>query len=286
MSANRTRQFDHDEIAKLIQEGNTAAEISRLVGCNPEIARRVAKTKNLQMTVYISASREGKQRKPSYYRRQSCERYGLRKYDHEKVRSWILRGVPAPMIEQATNVPAASVYQIARIYGLKLASGGLDSEVNAKGRVCLGPCGEFKSWEDFYIHPNGTSGRAGWCIRCEAWKTRLRGLRQKYKIGRDDKSTAKAYEAMLDLQGWTCAIRGCDIKENPNWEWEGRILVVDHDHECCPGSSTCGHCVRGLLCNGHNAGATGDFTNLEKRYEYLRHFKLGGTLVQCTQAVR
>ena len=53
--------------------------------------------------------------------------------------------------------------------------------------------------------------------------------------------TIEDYICMLDKQDSKCAIcRG-----------EGR-LYVDHDHACCPGNTTCGKCVRGLLCTRCN----------------------------------
>lgn len=52
------------------------------------------------------------------------------------------------------------------------------------------------------------------------------------------KLTPADYQKLLDDQNSVCAI--CEQKNE---------LVIDHDHKCCSGnSSTCGNCVRGLLC--------------------------------------
>ncbi len=54
-----------------------------------------------------------------------------------------------------------------------------------------------------------------------------------------------AYAAIQQAQGGTCAI--C-------WRATGRTkrLAVDHDHRCCPGRTSCGSCIRGLLCGPCN----------------------------------
>ena len=53
--------------------------------------------------------------------------------------------------------------------------------------------------------------------------------------------------------------------------WESNI---DHDHDCCPGDTTCGNCVRGLLCRDCNlmiGHAKDNLDTLKRAVEYLEN---------------
>ena len=60
--------------------------------------------------------------------------------------------------------------------------------------------------------------------------------------------TGDQYEEMLNAQGRSCAICKTSMKN------VGRALFIDHDHSCCPKATSCGKCVRGLLCRECNYG--------------------------------
>lgn len=88
-----------------------------------------------------------------------------------------------------------------------------------------------------------------------------RRLAQVYSI------TPEVYVALYRLQGGHCAI--CERATGAR-----KRLAVDHDHSCCDGPTSCGKCVRGLLCKMCNQmlGRMRDDPEAFKRAaDYLRH---------------
>lgn len=57
--------------------------------------------------------------------------------------------------------------------------------------------------------------------------------------------TPEQYWALYEAQGGLCAL--CRRASGKT-----KKLAVDHDHACCPGPTSCGRCVRGLLCSADN----------------------------------
>ncbi|WP_405472623.1 endonuclease VII domain-containing protein [Paenarthrobacter ilicis] len=56
------------------------------------------------------------------------------------------------------------------------------------------------------------------------------------------------FEELLRSQGGRCAICPVEVVA------DGRRLAIDHDHRCCPGTISCGKCIRGILCPNCNRG--------------------------------
>lgn len=122
-----------------------------------------------------------------------------------------------------------------------------DIDINAT-KVCS-ECNESKFLVEFPTNKNSANGKLNVCKLCYSAKNLIRN----YNI-----SEQKLNE-MLSEQNNACAICRDEFTKN-NW------YHTDHDHSCCPGNSSCGECVRGLLCRGCNHG----LGNFRDRKDFLQ----------------
>jgi len=112
-----------------------------------------------------------------------------------------------------------------------------------------------KERESFFVKDKTIkSGYANLCKKCasartmrhqknnpEQFKKRLKRYSlSKYGI------TIEEYNKILKKQNKRCAI--CKTKAKDS----NKSFSVDHNHLCCPGKTSCGSCVRGILCNRCN----------------------------------
>jgi hypothetical protein len=105
-------------------------------------------------------------------------------------------------------------------------------------------------------------------------RERIRAQQAVYRAANNDRIrasrkglTVEAVAELSEAQGNCCAICREPFSEVPH---------IDHDHTCCPGSTSCGRCVRGLLCAGcnHMLGKAGDRpATLEAGADYLRMYE-------------
>lgn len=103
------------------------------------------------------------------------------------------------------------------------------------------------------------------CATCH--RVRRKGLsnaRRLAYVAKQYNLTGEQYKALYDKHGGLCWI--CRFRK-------GR--QVDHDHKCCPGKTSCGKCVRGLLCGPCNKflGFIRDkIETLQNAIDYLKDY--------------
>jgi hypothetical protein len=108
--------------------------------------------------------------------------------------------------------------------------------------------------EAFSPHSRGRDGLNGACKSCEAERIQLR----KHGL------TAQDRELTIATIGG-CAICGRTEPSKRGW-------VIDHDHDCCPGDTSCASCRRGVLCHWCNGALGYAFDNptiLRRLADYL-----------------
>lgn len=85
--------------------------------------------------------------------------------------------------------------------------------------------------------------------------------------------TPESYAAMSAAQDHKCSICKRTASEA---DAHRKDLCVDHDHSCCPGNTSCGDCIRGLICSTCNT-ALGYFQDsierMKSAIKYVASFK-------------
>jgi hypothetical protein len=76
----------------------------------------------------------------------------------------------------------------------------------------------------------------------DAWALKNKDKRAANARKREYNLPPEVYDAKLKAQDGRCEICGV-VMTRPD---------VDHDHACCSGRSSCGQCVRGILCHKCN----------------------------------
>jgi hypothetical protein len=97
--------------------------------------------------------------------------------------------------------------------------------------------------------------------------------RNKNQISVYNKEYRRTYRDRI----YSCSIKDLEKKQKHRCGICGKkkVLVVDHDHECCGPAKSCGECVRGLLCRPCNyllGHAYDRIEILRKAINYLRGF--------------
>ena len=109
-----------------------------------------------------------------------------------------------------------------------------------------------------YLPKSSFWSKNTYCKQCVILVGHIGNLK-KYGLTRDD------YVDMEKSQNGVCKICGEPEKYN-------KRLSVDHDHACCSGISSCGKCIRGLLCSNCNrvlGQVNDDKVLLQKMIDYL-----------------
>lgn len=122
-------------------------------------------------------------------------------------------------------------------------------------------CAVDKPLDLFYAKVSGKHGRTAKCIDCTKMQTAAykRAYPDEVRLSNRRYNYAKHN---LTVEQWDAMLLQQDDKRLACGEANRaeRNLHIDHDHACCPGTYSCGRCIRGLLCSQCNTalGLLGD----------------------------
>lgn len=108
-------------------------------------------------------------------------------------------------------------------------------------------CKETKDLTNFGNNKSKADGKQSYCKPCKIEQNNLHRRRymRKYRLSRRYKLTIEQFDSMIKNQNNRCALCSQEFSLTEGF----RIAPhVDHNHLCCPGKTSCGKCIRALLC--------------------------------------
>lgn len=142
-------------------------------------------------------------------------------------------------------------------------------------------CHVEKDEEEFYLLKRSGTALQGKCKPCVAIDQKRRrdsnphqylATKRRYRLATHG-INKDIFDSMMEEQGGRCAICG---SEGTNDSRASYALHIDHDHKCCPSKTSCGKCIRALLCATCNRGLgqfNDDIDLMLKAVAYLQKFQ-------------
>jgi len=133
-----------------------------------------------------------------------------------------------------------------------------------------------KPFDEFWKTKGNKDGLQSRCIDCKREEKKIYNQENSEEIAACKrmyryKITNKQYNQLLLDQNNSC--KTCKIEFNSTSKYTKPH--IDHDHECCEGSMSCGKCVRGILCGSCNVlfGRVNDnIQTLQNMINYLKEY--------------
>lgn len=217
--------------------------------------------------------------------------------DYEQARRWTpdrvaakaafrLKGIEGTVCEYLTCDEMQSAAGLCSRHYKRKLDGSLDlSMVIRIVRLCGAPGCDLEipdnkwscKWHANQMRRFGETWPVGCCKDCREPLPETAGKGRVYcdqcgpHRGRMHGKSRQWFEAKLAEQGNACAVCGTVAPAGRYGGWN-----VDHDHDCCPGGTSCGECVRDILCYKCNTflGMAGDDPErMEAGAAYVRRHK-------------
>lgn len=119
--------------------------------------------------------------------------------------------------------------------------------------IRVNPIGSIRcAWCDQVRKSHAAWHGSVWPYVCQACIEPIRHVADRLKAHRV--SLDRARRLIDDPWCEICGRNLLEVVRDFNYGKRRSPLVVDHDHDCCPGAHSCGKCVRGLICVACNSG--------------------------------